>query len=468
MKLEQKIEIKPELKPILKAYITNLMEVVQLPLLELHQKIEQELEENPLLEREVIEGIEQDSSEEFDMAEDDDEINEILNYFLDSSEKFSYGTYFLTKEQEERREYFQTLLIKPKTLQEHLLQQLHFLKLTEKEYEIGETIIGEIDERGYLKTPVEEIARITGAETNAVERILKKIQEFEPTGVGARDLRECLLIQIKNLKNSKETSLAYKIVDKYFDLLVKQHYDKIARKLKVFEYEIKEVIEKIIKKLNPSPGISFSSESPEYVVPEAEVKVNEKGEIIIKLNQESIPRLFINPSYKAMLKRKDIQPEVKKYIRKKLQRAILLMRSLEQRGSMLYQVIKAIAEYQKEFFIKGPENIKPLTLKEIAEKVNVHESTISRIVNGKYIQTPWGVYELKYFFATQLGYAPDISSRRIMYMIKEIIKNENKPLSDTQIAAMLKKKGIKVARRTVAKYRNLLGILPSRLRKNKP
>ncbi|MDD4503881.1 MAG: RNA polymerase factor sigma-54, partial [Clostridiaceae bacterium] len=352
------------------------------------------------------------------------------------------------------------------TLKDHLISQLRVSPINEKLSDIGEYIIESLDENGYLTITQEDMSLILNVKLEAVKEALSVIHTFEPFGVGAMDLKECLLIQLKNKD----------IINEKIELIVLNHLDDIAcnrlnnisKKLSISIEEAQKYSD-IIKNLEPKPGRSFEgSTSTKYVIPDVYIEKVEKEYIVI-VNDHYGPRLKINQYYKSILINEDKSSQASTFINNKLSSAMWIIKSLEHRKNTLYNVVKAILQYQMDFFEKGPMFLKTMTLKKIAEMVNVHESTVSRAINGKYVQTPRGVFEIKYFFKSgvdnQDGDA--ISSESIKKMIKSYVNSEDtsKPLSDQNIADFLVKEGYMISRRTVAKYRDELGILSSSKRK---
>ena len=338
--------------------------------------------------------------------------------------------------------------------------------LDEAQRELGNYIIGNINEDGYLEVSVEELAKSSGHSVEEVEEVLKFIQEFDPVGVGARDTRECLLIQIK-FQNLRGT-LVEKLVQDHLQDLEHKRYDKIAKALNVDMEEIQRAVS-IIQALEPKPGRSYSADETIYISPDIYVfKVGDDYEIM--LNEDGLPKLRINPYYKDVLTRQKAVPEsVRTYIQDKLKSAAWLIRSIHQRQRTIYKVTESIVKFQREFLDKGITHLKPLVLRDVAEDIQMHESTISRVTTNKYLYTPQGLFELKFFFNSAISSMDGgtVASESVKEHIRNIIKMENKakPYSDQEIAEILKKMNINVARRTVAKYRETMGILPSRKRK---
>ncbi|MDD5194659.1 MAG: RNA polymerase factor sigma-54, partial [Candidatus Omnitrophica bacterium] len=370
---------------------------------------------------------------------------------------------------EERQRYRESLITAPSTLHEHLLRQLRLFTSAEDERKIGEQIIENFDDNGYLLYPIEEIAKSARAEPSQVKKVLFLIQNFEPIGVGARNLRECLLLQIK--ARSEENSLAGKIIDKYLPYLEKRKYSYIARKLSTKDEKVS--VEKIkkagetIANLDPKPGRSFNTERTVWLIPEAALSKNKQGYEII-FNDDELPHVIINAKYKQMLKQKDTPEDVKEYLRERLKAAHSLINAVRKRKETIRKIIEEITVVQKDFLDNGGPHFKPLTLEEIAKRIGKHKSTVSRAIAHKYIHTPWGIFELRYFLSSGIRQKNGvcISSKTIKLKMKDFIENESKgkPLTDRKIGDHLKREGISIARRTITKYRQQLKILPSKLR----
>ena len=446
----QKLILTPELK--------QAITILQLNTLELINFIEQQVETNPLLE--IENPVEKDEESNFEESNESQEMREIADYFADSSD---LGLSF--KKEDEQKSY-ELASNNESSLWEHLSFQLHFLKLSPLENKIGEFIIGNIDENGYLTCSPEEIAQILKVEIKEVLKVLKIIQNLDPPGVGARGLLECLLIQAqqKNLL----TPIVREIITNYLPDLAQSKYLKVANRLGVTVEEVYRAME-VIKSLDPKPGRNFATlKEVRYVVPDITVEKVE-GEYIILVNDSLLPRLNINNLYQDILKQKEHDEKTKKYVEKKLNQAIWLIKSIEQRRFTLYRVARFIVDYQWEFLEYGLKYLKPLTLKQVAKELNLHESTISRACANKYMATPRGTFEMKYFFASALesGRGNFSSSTSIKAQIKELIvrENPNDPLSDQKIADLLIQNGVKISRRTVAKYREELGILAAAKRR---
>jgi RNA polymerase sigma-54 factor len=450
--------------------------LLQLPVLRLEQRIKQELEINPLLELDMDEDIEQvevqeqeekeldkdqegEEEEEFEDREDEEEID--WDTILNDEDNFEIRAPKEAPEEEMDRPE-----PAPVTLMDHLLEQLHLSKLTQNEMEIGEYILWCLDDAGYLSCDLESIVEQFSVELALVEKVLKVIQLFDPVGIGARNLQECLLIQLK--EKFPEDKNAIRMITECFEDFTNKRFEKIAKKLEITLDEVRRIMD-LISKLNPKPGERYISEVENYITPDVLV-VKEEGNFRIILNDWNMPRLRINESYKQLLKNKEsVTKETKDYIRQRLESARWLINSIYQRRSTILRVMESIVYHQREFFEHGREHLKPMILKDIADDVNLDISTVSRVTNGKYVQTDFGVFELKYFFSERMETADgdEVSNKLIKQRIKEIIDSENpkKPFNDQYISELLKKEGFIVARRTVAKYREQMRIPVARLRR---
>ncbi|MFA7232470.1 MAG: RNA polymerase factor sigma-54, partial [Victivallaceae bacterium] len=453
---------------------------LQAPLLELQEKLNFELERNPIIEQEKnpLEELAGDPMGTVASAEDpmdtkhdndDADISDILK-LADSwhdSLPPGHSREYYTSEDAEKREFMFSSLVEQPSLQEQLLEQLRLTNIDDKTAKIAEIIIGSIDESGYLRTHTADIAMASNASMNNVEKALQLVQSFEPAGIGARDLRECLLLQLerKEIKNGN----LYKLIDKHLEEIGKNHLPQIAKKLNLSINDLNLLIAQI-KTLNPFPGSALAPSQPVFVIPELSIeKQNDGEEFVIQSNDSYMPRLRISKTYLDLLEDPLTPPETKSYIREKLVAAKLLMKSLEQRQSTIKRIAQVIIDSQHDFLAKGIEYMRPLTMLQVADKLGLHETTISRAIANKHLQTPYGLFEFKYFFSG--GYQTDdgeeLSSRSIKEKLRDLILGEDaaKPLSDNKLSTLLKKDGLNVARRTVAKYREDMGIQPSNLRK---
>jgi len=368
-------------------------------------------------------------------------------------------------EDEEKRQFMLDSLVAGTSLQEMLLEQVRESSLPSEQWPIAEMLIGNIDEYGYLKATLEELAFSTGVPAERILEVLKVIQSFDPSGVGARDLRECLMLQLE--RSNQQSTLEYRIVNEFMEALGKRRIPEIARGTGTEVDEVQDALENIAR-LEPRPGRAFLPDNDQYILPE--VFVQRSGDdYVVTTNNEHIPHLRISNTYKDLMSQGQNSPEVRNYIREKIRAGKFLIKSLHQRQQTILNIPREIVHRQRDFIEKGVSALKPLTMVQIAEVVGVHETTVSRAVSGKYMQTPRGIFEMKYFFTAgiQTASGDGMSNTSVKDMIDEIFKNENpaKPLSDQEVVRMLKEKGIEIARRTVAKYRTELNILPSNLRK---
>ena len=368
-------------------------------------------------------------------------------------------------EDEEKRQFMFDSIVAATSLQEILLEQMRESKLTKEERAVAELLIGNIDDHGYLKTSLEELSQTTAIVVATIEAVLRVIQTFDPPGVGARDLRECLLRQLE--RTGEEDSVEYRIIKDQMEALGKRRIPEIGRALGLDVDEVQEAIGRIAR-LEPRPGRAYLSDSNQYIMPE--VFVQRVGDdFAVTTNNDQIPHLRISNSYKDLMAQSGNSAEVLNYIREKIRAGKFLIKSLHQRQQTILNIGLEIVKRQREFMDKGVACLKPLTMVQVAEAVGVHETTVSRAVSGKYMQTPQGIFEMKYFFTAgiQTASGEGMSNTSVKDMIADMFRKEDptKPLSDQEIVRMLQEKGIVIARRTVAKYRSELNILPSNLRK---
>ncbi len=458
-----------------------LSSLLQLPALSLEHKIKLELEMNPLLEldeemeMELEEEIDEEGATDLDEDTDDEAEEEPENDAMDDFEKEEIDwesilndedNYEFKMPKDDSAEVFERPEVAQTTLPEHLLSQLNMLPLSEDEIMIGEYIIWNINEHGYLSYDADLIAINLDVDREEVEKVLKIIQQFDPVGIGARTLQECLLIQMEEFDPNDE--IAIDILRDHFEDFTNKRYEKITKKMDLTLDDIRRVIE-VVTKLNPKPGEGYVLLHQNVIVPDLVVE-KEDDEFKISMNDWNIPHLRINNSYKKLLlNKKKSSKETRDYIRQSLESARWLINSIHQRRATILRVMETIIEQQREFFERGKDFLKPMILKDIADEIGMDISTISRVTNGKYVQTEHGVFELKYFFSERIhsDAGDDVSNKKIKSIIKGIIDEEdsNKPLNDQKIAGMLKEKGFKVARRTVAKYREQMMIPVSRLRR---
>ncbi|MDZ7315504.1 MAG: RNA polymerase factor sigma-54 [candidate division KSB1 bacterium] len=460
-----------------------LSSLLQLPIMSLEQRIQMELEMNPLLEidQEQEMDLEMEQEPEIELKLEDEKDEEALD-------EQEIGEIELEKEKEEidwetilhddsdyevhlprekgEEEENANVPVYQESLTDHLLTQLHVSELNPHEQLIGEYIIWNLDSSGYLTMDVETIAENLEEDVDLVEHVLSVIQEFDPPGIAARNLQECLLIQLHQQKPRNE--LAVRMIRDYFDDFKNKRFEKLAKNLEIDIEEVKEIYEAVTK-LNPKPGEGYATNTNDYIVPDLEVR-REGDEFKIIMQDFNIPPLRINNEYKKMLlDRKHTSKEARDFIRQRLESARWLINSIHQRRATILRTMEAIVNRQRDFFEKGPEHLKPMILKDIADDIGMDISTISRVTNGKYVQTEYGIFELKHFFSekytTEDG--EDVSNKIIKNLIKEIVENEppQKPYNDLKISQILKQKGYNVARRTIAKYREQMNIPVARLRR---
>ncbi|HCN76605.1 MAG TPA: RNA polymerase sigma-54 factor [Verrucomicrobiales bacterium] len=460
----QKLAIGPQMQQSL--------QILQAPTLELRQIIQQEIEINPVLELETPEVSLEDAvpddpdaavgeSDDLDMLSQMDE--EWREYWAQSRMQNSNRT----AEDQERWQFLMDSIVTPTTLQEHLLGQLRTAEVTEPVLISNvEFLIGNLDDRGFLNQSVEDMSLYQGIPVDDLHAAKAVLTTFDPVGVGAEDLRECLLIQLERL--GKSHGLAHRLVEQHLDDLAGKRYPILARKLGVPLEQISRAAD-FISTLDPRPASRFVQGGNSYVSPDIIVE-RQGGEWVPVMNNDDLPQLRLSNAYKDMLSQTGSSGEVRNYIREKLRSGKFLIRSIHQRQQTIHKIAAQILAHQREFLEKGTSHLRPLNMAQVADEVGVHETTVSRAIAGKYMATPHGVYELKFFFShgvkTESG--EDLSNTSVKNAIADLVKTEpkNKPLSDDKITKLLDRQGIKVARRTVAKYREALGILPSHLRKS--
>jgi len=467
LELKPEIHLKQTQKLVMTPQLQQAIKMLQLSNLELNEQIEQELIENPALDIEEQEReyelSEQDINKRVEKTSDEkttEELNEEYFYL-----ERSYPKNQRDSGEDKKREFLEGAVSREETLREYLLQQLHMLKIDPDEFEAAEVLINYINPEGYLSRESEEIASDFGMNSDVVKKALTTVQTLDPPGVGARDIRECLLIQ---LRNRGDYPVAEKIILDYMNELKLKKYDEVAKKCGISRTVLDRMLE-IISGLEPYPGRQFYTEGIRYIIPDVIVEKGEDGFQVIA-NSSSIPRLRVNNYFERLMKLKRNDRRVRDFVNDRVQRAKSFIHAVQQRESTLVRVTEAILNKQMDFFERGSMYLKPMTLKDIAQVVDLHESTISRITSSKYIQTPLGVYSLKYFFSSSIPAkgSEDLSSTSIKEIIKGIVNNEGSKmqLSDQKITDLLAKRGIKIARRTVAKYRKELQILPSNLRRS--
>ncbi|MBL7114851.1 MAG: RNA polymerase factor sigma-54 [Kiritimatiellae bacterium] len=462
------------LQMVLAPQLRQSLEMLQVPMLELRTMIQKELEQNPTIEELPQDGERVEIEPGSDSPEDNSELNfdeefealaklddEWRDYYFQNLQTRSYSD-----DEEDKRQFMLESLQQSESLQEHLINQLNLAGLSEGERQIGEMVIGSIDDDGYLTVLPEALSESTGLDLGQVEDVLHIVQEFHPTGIGARDLRECLLIQLERL--DKADSLAARIVDRHLDRLGRKRFQDVAKSLKVGLDEVKEAAQ-VIGSLDPKPGRVYTDEVATYVFPEIVVQKVD-GEYVIIMNDDQLPHVRISRHYRNLLSDKSVKPEVKTYVRERIRSGAFLIKSIHQRQKTIRRIATEIVERQVAFLDNGVSHLKPLTMAQIAAAVGVHETTVSRAVNGKYMRTPIGVFELKYFFTPGIATADgaQVSNKTVKDMIASLVSAEDSssPLSDQEIMSKLKERGINIARRTISKYRLVLKIPPSHLRKS--
>ena len=467
LKLTQQLIMTPQLQMAIK--------LLQLSRLELMDTIQTELEENPALE-EVPEGTpaEQANEQAETSATENSEVKEVtieekIQEDIDWSNYLDeYNTPGRVHHESEDRDTprFESFIASNESLNDHLLWQFLMTKPDKDEERIASLIIGNLNKDGYLDVSVEEIAMTSGFAVEKIEEILSTIQTFDPIGVGARDLSECLLIQAKFL--GLDDTIVIDIITNHLPQLEKKNYKLVCKTLKKSMDEVVSAIN-VIKSLEPKPGRQFSDETPQYINPDIYVYKLE-DDFVIMLNDDGMPKLRVNSFYKSSISRgKNISGEAEDYIQEKMRSAAWLIKSIHQRQKTIYRVMESILGYQREFFEKGIAYLKPMVLRDVAQDIQMHESTISRVTTNKYAFTPQGIFELKYFFNSSIkrSHGGSIASASVQEKIRQIIAGEDpkKPYSDDKIAKILKDDEINIARRTVAKYREMLKVLPSNKRK---
>jgi RNA polymerase sigma-54 factor len=433
------------------------LHILQAPLMELRQLVTAELEANPALEEEPRETVGDTEAREVQKADLADQWNE---YYAQRATSEPW-----TADAQARRQHFFDSQTKSPTLQQHLLDQVNGSDMTSRQRGIALVVVGNIDEQGYLRATAAEIASQAGCLEGEAEGVIEQVQGFDPAGVAARDLSECLLIQLR--RSGRQYSLESRIVQHHLDELSRRKLPEIARQFHVSLSDVQEAAEAIAR-LEPRPGRPFSTEDEQSILPD--VLVERDGDsYTVSLNDDEIPSLRIGDSYKDMLSQSASDREVRDYLREKIRGGRFFIRCVQQRQHTLLNIAREIVERQRDFFDLGPAHLRPMTMSKVAQAVGVHETTVSRAVSGKYMATPRGLFELKYFFTS--GYTTNdgesVSNESVRQAIAEIVRGEDSrhPLSDQGVVDMLAERGLPIARRTVAKYREQLGILPSHLRK---
>ena len=476
MAMEMRQQLKMTQQLVMTPQLQQAIKLLQLTRLELQDVVRLELEENPLLEESIeVEDVREpepleitekesepeQSGEEFHEVETGEDTLRDWDSYLDGY-NYSSGEQYGG---EDERPSFESLLTRKGTLIDHLLWQLHMGRFSPDEVLVGEEIIGNIDESGYLRASVEEIALACNCDSDKVPLVLDRIKEFDPTGVGASNLQECLLIQARFL--GMQGSVVERLLLNHLNDLETRKYKQIARDLGV---DINQVLmaSKIISGFDPRPGRIYGSEEVQYI--SADIFVYKVGEeYVVMLNDDGLPSLKLSPYYNEVKGNANVDSRAEEYINEKVRSAMWLIKSIQQRQRTIYKVAKSITRFQREFLDRGIQYLRPLVLRDVADDIGMHESTISRVTTNKYMQTPQGLFELKYFFNSGLSTSEGdfVASESVKNRIREIIEKEDprKPLSDQKIAEMLSGQTVNIARRTVTKYRELLRLGSSSERK---
>ncbi|NLP23191.1 MAG: RNA polymerase factor sigma-54 [Syntrophomonadaceae bacterium] len=462
MRLTHDIFLEQQQKLLMTPELRQAIAILQMSTLELGEHIQKEMEENPFLDEKEPEEVPEQEKRE---AEAEAEANNALEQWMEYHSDRDYG--YMPQEREEEKSFENYVTSRP-SLVEHLEFQLRMLSRDDQDLPIGEYLIGSIDDNGYLTVELAEVAARLEVPEARVEKVLKMIHSFHPHGVGARDLSECLMIQLCHY--GKNDPIITEIVQNYLEDIGRGRLNRIAQALNISVQEVQEICD-LIRTLDPKPGLQYSnSEQVKYIKPDIFVEKID-GEYVVIVNDFQFPRLTINRTYEKILRQPEaFSQEARQYLEEKIGSAMWLIKSIEQRRMTLYKVARCIVDIQKDFLDNGIAFLKPLTLREVADIVEVHESTVSRATTNKYMETPQGLYELKYFFSTGVQCrrgGERISARSIKKQIEEMVAQEDptQPLSDEQIAQNLQEQGISISRRTIAKYRNELGIASTIIRR---
>jgi len=482
---------------VLSPQLQQSLALLQAPVLELKAMVEQELQQNPLLEEASVTETSQEEKDsrsddaaaqldpqeppadtQYDPATEkpdsepvdqfDADLQKLLQLDQEWRDHFSAANMVnrSTPEDEERRQFMFDSLTADASLQSELLDQVRTSDLDERLRQIAELLVGNIDDHGYLQSGLSELSFSTGITLEELETALKVVQSFQPPGVGARDLRECLMLQLE--RAGREKSQEYEIVRDHMESLGKRRYPEIARQLGVSVTEAQQLAANI-GQLDPRPGRVYAPDSNQYVLPEVTVLKTADGGYVVNTENDHVPHLRISNTYKDLLSQADTTAEVREYIRDKIKAGKFLIKSIHQRQSTILNIANEIVKRQKAFFDEGVTHLRPMTMAQVAEVVGVHETTVSRAVSGKYMATPQGIFEMKYFFTSAIATegGGTMSNTSVKTILAELIAAEDKgsPLSDEDLVAQLKEKSIMIARRTIAKYRAELNVLPSHLRK---
>ncbi len=463
----------------------QLMKLIQLPTQQFEQRVSQEMEENPALEggKDEVENYDDDfSNDEYESDSEHIEADDInIDEYLSDDDVPDYklqANNYSSDDEEKQMPYASGV-----SFTEYLQTQLNTFQLTEEEQDIAEFLVGSIDESGYIRRPIQDIMDDLAFTQNvfttekAIERVLLIVQDLDPAGVGARNLQECLLLQLERKTPTSTVNLAIRILDEAFDGFSKKHYDKLIQKFEITEDDLRGAINEI-ERLNPKPGGTYSGNNKivEHIIPDFAIRIVD-GELDLTLNGRNAPELHVSREYTNMLKgykeaseKSKSQKDAVQFIKQKLDAAKWFIDAIKQRQQTLYVTMNAIMHYQKEYFLSGDERkLRPMILKDIADEINMDISTVSRVANSKYVDTPYGTKLIKEFFSESMknDQGEDVSTREIKKILEITIGEENKrkPLTDDKLAKILKEKGYPIARRTVAKYREQLDIPVARMRK---
>ena len=482
--LSQSTQLKQELKINPRLY--QAMDLLYMPLLDLQQHLKQELLNNPFLDmvepEEEEEETEEEEATEAEAATEEKNSNDEIDWEEILLDGFDAGG---RREEHEEREYYEPVTVDTRDLSDHLLDQITLLDLTPRQQFLADEFVGNINEDGYLACPLDDLRTavndtvIKAAEAAdrdiedlplytlpETEEMLRIIQSLDPPGVGARDLRECLMLQLREA--GLEQSVPYRLVRDCFDELINHRWSEISKRFGISPGDVQKAADEI-KKLDPKPGLVYSDASDNYIIPDLIVEKID-GKYHVFLNDANLPRLKLSRAYQEIARdKKKFEGESKEFISNKLNSANWMIQAIEQRRQTMLKVMNYIVDRQRDFFEKGVQYLKPLTLREVAEVINMHESTVSRVTNEKFVQTPRGVLPLKFFFSSGLSTTAgeDVSARGIKAQIEKLVADEDPkhPLTDQAIVNILKESGVQIARRTVAKYRDQLGVLSARMRK---
>ena len=472
MRLGYDLTIEQVQKLVMTPELIQAIQILQFNTQELESYVQEQMLVNPVLEQGQREPepsqADSDRRREEKQSEEDRHQDEILDwkeYIRDSSygdEDYKWSD----RGSDNRANEYEKFVTNDVTLPEHLMFQFQFAAKNKGCRHVGKYIIESLDENGYMTSTVPEISKATNVPEEKVKEALTIIQGFDPAGVGARDLKECLEIQLRNRDELNDK--IKELIERHLEDLAGNRLGAIAKEMGVTVQEVQDMAD-IIRDLEPKPGRQFASEiTTKYIVPDVIVEKDE-DEYVVSINEKSVPKLSVSSYYKSLLHKADTDKQLAEYLAERVNSASWLIRSIEQRKQTIFNVVTAVVKHQKEFFDHGSKYLKTLTLKDIAEDVGIHESTVSRSINGKYLQCPQGMYEIKYFFSAgvQDGKGEGISSNSIKEFIKEIVESEDpkKPHSDQKMVEIFEEKGIAISRRTIAKYRDEMGILSSSKRK---